>query len=106
MVWFILVLAGICEIAWAVALKYSDGFTRPLPSVCTALAMVASVVLLGLALRQLPLGIAYAVWTGIGMVGAALLGILLFGESADPWRLVCIGLIVGGIVGLKLLAPT
>jgi quaternary ammonium compound-resistance protein SugE len=90
------------EIGWAVGLKYAEGFTRLWPSLGTAAPMVLSVVLLGLALHALPLGTAYAVWTGVGTVGTALLGIALFHESADPLRLVCIGLIVVGIAGLKL----
>lgn len=103
MAWFILLLAGLLEIGWAVGLKYTDGFTRPLPTALTLLSMVASVGLLGLALRALPLGTAYAVWTGIGTVGTALLGIVLFGDPATAARLLCIGLIVAGILGLKLL---
>ncbi|MET7244170.1 quaternary ammonium compound efflux SMR transporter SugE [Methylobacterium sp. EM32] len=104
MAWILLLVAGLFEIGWAVGLKYTDGFTRPLPSLLTGLSMVASVVLLGMALRTLPVGTAYAVWTGIGTVGTALLGIALFGEPATAARLACIGLIVAGIVGLKLLA--
>ena len=102
MAWFILLVAGLFEIGWAVGLKYSDGFTRLWPSLGTVAAMAASLGLLGLALRSLPLGTAYAVWTGVGTVGTALLGIALLGDSADPLRLICIGLIVAGIVGLKL----
>jgi quaternary ammonium compound-resistance protein SugE len=98
-------VAGLLEVGWAVGLKYTEGFTRPLPTFVTAAAMVASLGLLGLALRSLPLGTAYAVWTGIGATGTALLGVLLFQESADPLRLLCIGLIVAGIVGLKLVTP-
>ena len=104
MAWFILFVAGLFEIGWAIGLKYSDGFTRPWPTAVTAVSMVASVVLLGLALRTLPLGTAYAVWTGIGTVGTALLGIYLFADPATALRLGCIGLIVAGIVGLKLVA--
>jgi quaternary ammonium compound-resistance protein SugE len=100
--WVILIAAGLCEIGWAVGLKYSDGFTRLWPSLGTAGAMALSLGLLGLALRDLPLGTAYAVWTGVGTLGTALLGIALFGESPDPLRLSCIGLILAGIVGLKL----
>lgn len=100
--WIILLVAGICEVAWAVGLKYTEGFSRLWPSVATVLAMIVSVVLLGWALRTLPLGTAYAVWTGIGAVGTAILGMVLFGESREVARLVCIGLIVAGIVGLKL----
>jgi quaternary ammonium compound-resistance protein SugE len=102
MSWIILAIAGILEIGWAVGLKYTDGFTRLWPSLATATAMVLSIALLGLALRQLPLGTAYAVWTGIGTVGTALFGIFVLRESADPLRLLCIALIVAGIAGLKL----
>ncbi len=105
MPWLFLFGAGIFEIAWALGLKYTDGFTRLWPSVGTAASLVVSFVLLGLALRDLPLGTAYAVWTGIGTVGTAVLGIALFGEPSDALRLVCIGLILAGIVGLKLFAP-
>lgn len=101
--WFYLFLAGLFEIVWAVGLKYSEGFTRFLPSAVTLLAMLISVVLLGLALKTLPLGTAYAIWTGIGTVGTAILGMILFGDAATAMRLFCIGLIVAGIVGLKLL---
>jgi quaternary ammonium compound-resistance protein SugE len=104
MEWTMLAVAGLFEVAWAVGLKYTDGFTRWWPSVGTALAMVVSVVLLALAMRTLPVGTAYAVWTGIGAVGTALLGIALFGEPATFARLGCIVLIVAGIVGLKLTA--
>ncbi len=103
--WGVLLLAGCCEVAWAVGLKYTEGFSRLWPSVGTVTAMVASVVLLGLSLRVLPLGTAYAAWTGIGAVGTALLGMVLFGESREVARLVCIALIVAGIVGLKLVSP-
>jgi quaternary ammonium compound-resistance protein SugE len=102
MTWVILFIAGLFEIGWAVGLKYTDGFTRLWPTVATAVALVASMSLLGLALRALPLGTAYAVWTGIGSVGTAVLGIVLFREPATAMRLTCIGLIVVGIVGLKL----
>ncbi|MCB1882900.1 MAG: quaternary ammonium compound efflux SMR transporter SugE [Geminicoccaceae bacterium] len=101
MAWTILFLAGLCEIAWAVGLKYSDSFTRLWPSLATIVALVASMVLLGVALRSLPLGTAYAVWTGIGAVGALILGIFLFDESAALPRLFFAGLIVVGILGLK-----
>jgi len=99
-----LAVAGLFEVAWAVGLKYTDGFSRWWPSVGTALAMAVSVVLLALAMRTLPVGTAYAVWTGIGAVGTALLGIALFDEPATFARLGCIALIVAGIVGLKLTA--
>ena len=100
--WLILVLAGLFEVIWAVGLKFTDGFTRLWPSVGTVAAMIVSVILLGLALKSLPLGTAYAVWTGIGTLGTVILGIWFFGEPADPVRLFCIGLIVAGIVGLKI----
>jgi quaternary ammonium compound-resistance protein SugE len=102
--WAMLAVAGLFEVAWAVGLKYTEGFSRWWPSVGTALAMAVSVVLLALAMRTLPVGTAYAVWTGIGAVGTALLGIALFGEPATFARLGCIVLIVAGIVGLKLTA--
>jgi len=102
MAWFVLVAAGLLEIGWAIGLKYTEGFTRLVPSALTLAAMVASIILLGLALKSLPIGTAYAVWTGIGAVGTAVLGIALFGEPATAARLASIGLIVAGIVGLKL----
>ena len=101
MAWAVLFLAGLFEIAWVIGLKYTAGFTRLWPTVVTAVALVASIGLLGIALRTLPLGTAYAVWTGIGSVGTALLGIVLFREPATALRLLCIALIVAGIVGLK-----
>ena len=103
--WLILFIAGLCEVGWAVGLKYTEGFSRLGPSAATIVAMVASVALLGWALKVLPLGTAYAVWTGIGAVGTAIFGIMLFGESKEVARLVSIGLIVAGIVGLKLMTP-
>ena len=103
--WLILLVAGICEVAWAVGLKYTEGFSRLWPSVATVTAMIVSVALLGWSLKTLPLGTAYAVWTGIGAVGTAILGMVLFNESREVMRLVCIGLIVAGIVGLKLVTP-
>jgi quaternary ammonium compound-resistance protein SugE len=102
MSWVVLFVAGLLEIGWAVGLKYSEGFTRLWPSVGTAVALAGSMGLLGVALRTLPLGTAYAVWTGIGTVGTAVLGIVLFREPATTLRLVCIAMIVAGIVGLKL----
>lgn len=102
MAWVYLLLAGLLEIAWAVGLKYTEGFTRLWPSLWTGAAMVASMLLLAVAVRTLPIGTAYAVWTGIGAVGTALLGIVLFGEPRDAARLLCVLLIVAGIVGLKL----
>ncbi|WP_375540008.1 quaternary ammonium compound efflux SMR transporter SugE [Rugamonas brunnea] len=100
--WLILILAGLLEVAWAVGLKYTAGFTRPVPSVLTLLAMAGSVGLLGLALRHLPLGTAYAIWTGIGTVGTVIFGIIVLGEPASVVRLACIAMIVAGILGLKL----
>ena len=102
MAWVVLFVAGLLEIGWAVGLKYTAGFTRLWPTVATAVALLASMGLLGVALRTLPLGTAYAVWTGIGTVGTAVLGIVLFREPATAMRLLCIALIVAGIVGLKL----
>lgn len=104
MAWLILVVAGLFEVGWAIGLKYTDGFTRPWPTTATVTAMVISVGLLGLAVRSLPVGTAYAVWTGIGAVGTVALGIVLFDEPANVARLACVGLIVAGIVGLKLTA--
>uniref|UniRef100_UPI0035ADAA7C quaternary ammonium compound efflux SMR transporter SugE n=1 Tax=Hylemonella sp. TaxID=2066020 RepID=UPI0035ADAA7C len=104
MAWMILVVAGLFEIGWAIGLKYTEGFTRLWPSVGTVTAMVLSVGLLGLAMRTLPVGTAYAVWTGIGALGTVILGIVLFGEPATVARLICVGLILAGIVGLKLTA--
>src|SRR5215210_7523326 len=104
MSWIYLVIAGLLEIVWAVGLKYTAGFTRVLPSVITVAAMIASVWFLALALRTIPVGTGYAVWTGIGAVGTAILGIVLFAEPATTARLACIGLIVAGIVGLKLVS--
>jgi quaternary ammonium compound-resistance protein SugE len=102
MAWTVLFLAGLLEIGWAIGLKYTEGFTRLVPSVLTLASMAGSVILLALALKTLPIGTAYAVWTGIGAVGTALLGIVLFGEPTATLRLASIGLIVAGIVGLKL----
>ncbi|AGU48954.1 small multidrug resistance family protein [Variovorax paradoxus B4] len=102
MAWIVLLVAGLLEMGWAIGLKYTEGFTRFWPSVGTAISMVLSVVLLGWAMRSLPVGTAYAVWTGIGAVGTVILGIVLFHEPANAARLVCVGLIVAGILGLKL----
>ena len=104
MAWLYLLLAGLLEVSWAIGLKYTDGFTRLLPSIWTIGSMVASILFLGLALKTLPVGTAYAVWTGIGAVGVAILGIILFAEPANALRLGSIALIVGGIVGLKLVS--
>lgn len=103
--WLMLAAAGALEIVWAVGLKYTDGFTKTGPSTIVIAAMVASMWLLAQAARDLPIGTAYAVWTGIGAVGAALLGMMLFGESASAMRLACIALIIAGIIGLKLATP-
>lgn len=105
MAWVALFVAGLFEVGWAVGLKYTEGFTRLGPTLLTAAALVLSMGLLGVAVRTLPLGTAYAVWTGIGTIGTAALGVLLFGEAATAARLVCIGLILAGIVGLKLVSP-
>jgi quaternary ammonium compound-resistance protein SugE len=102
--WFYLVIAGLLEIVWAIGLKYAEGFTRLVPSIVTLAAMIASVWFLALALRAIPVGTGYAVWTGIGAIGTALLGMVLFAEPATAARLACIGLIVAGIVGLKLVS--
>jgi quaternary ammonium compound-resistance protein SugE len=105
MTWLMLLVAGLFEVAWAIGLKYTHGFTRLVPSAATLAAMTASVVLLALAMRTLPVGTAYAVWTGIGALGTVILGIALFDEPATVARLACIALIVIGIVGLKLVTP-
>ncbi len=105
MAWVYLFIAGLLEIGWAVGLKYTHGFTRLTPSVLTLVSMAGSMGMLGLALRQLPLGTAYAVWTGIGTVGTAIAGMILLGEPSGALRLGCIALIVAGIFGLKLLTP-
>jgi quaternary ammonium compound-resistance protein SugE len=102
MAWVVLVIAGLFEVGWAIGLKYTEGFTRPWPSVATAAAMAVSIGLLGWAMRTLPVGTAYAVWTGIGAVGTVALGVALFGEPATVSRLACVVLILAGIVGLKL----
>lgn len=105
MAWTYLLLAGLFEIGFAIGLKHTHGFTRLWPSVATALAAAVSLWLLTQALKTLPVGTAYAVWTGIGAIGVAILGIVLFAESASPARLLCIGLIVAGVIGLKLVSP-
>jgi len=101
----VLLLAGLLEVGWAIGLKYTEGFSRLGPSIWTVLAMVASLGLLGIALKSLPVGTAYAIWTGVGTVGTAILGMVLFGESTAALRLACIGLIVAGIIGLKVVTP-
>ncbi len=103
--WALLILAGLFEVCWAIGLKYSHGFTRLGPSIWTVVTMAISVALLALALRTLPVGTGYAVWTGIGTVGAAILGVVLFSEPVTLLRLACIGLIVGGIIGLRVTTP-
>lgn len=104
MAWIYLFAAGLFEIGWAVGMKYTYGFTRLVPSLLTVASMAVSLGLLGLALKTLPLGTAYAIWTGIGTIGTVILGIVLFAEPADALRLACIGLIVAGILGLKLVS--
>ena len=106
MAWVLLTLAGLLEIVWAVGLKYTDGFTRLWPSALTIAAMIGSVYLLALAVRTIPIGTGYAVWTGIGAVGVAILGMVLFGEPKDALRIGSILLIVAGIAGLKLVTPS
>ena len=105
MAWIILFIAGLFEIGWAVGLKFTEGFTRPVPIALTAVSFAASLGLLGWALKSLPLGTAYAVWTGVGAVGTAIVGVLVFKEPATAARLVCLALIVSGILGLKLFTP-
>ena len=104
MAWMILIVAGLFEVSWAIGLKYTAGFTRLIPSIFTVSAMIISMGLLGLAARDLPIGTAYAVWTGIGTVGAVLLGVALFAEPVSGVRLLCVALILTGIVGLRLLS--
>ena len=104
MSWVILAIAGLFEVGWAIGLKYTQGFTRPWPTALTVVSMVASVVLLGIAMKELPVGTSYAVWTGIGTIGTAVLGIALFGDSASAARIACLALIAGGIVGLKVVS--
>jgi quaternary ammonium compound-resistance protein SugE len=103
--WIVLFFAGLAEIGWVIGLKYSEGFTRNVASTITVIFLGASMLLLGEAVKSLPIGTAYAVWTGIGAIGAAVAGLMLFGESANPMRLLCIGLIVAGVAGLKLSTP-
>jgi len=103
MSWFILVLAGLAEIGWALGMKYTEGFTRLWPSLGTVASMAISVALLGIAVKSLPLGVAYAVWTGIGIIGTAIGGAVLLGEPMSVGQLLCVGLILAGIIGLKIL---
>lgn len=103
--WIILILAGLFEIGWAIGLKYTEGFTRLWPTVGTVLAMVFSLGLLGIAMKSLPVGTAYAAWVGVGSIGTAILGIVLFGEPANAGRLISLALILAGIIGLKLATP-
>ena len=105
MPWFLLLIAGLLEVGWAIGLKYTEGFTRPVPSILTLAAMAGSVVLLGVAMKSLPVGTSYAVWVGVGAVGTAILGMILFHEPATAGRIASLGLIVAGIVGLKLATP-
>ena len=105
MAWIILIIAGLFEVAWAIGLKYTEGFTRLWPTVWTVLAMMASPWLLGMAMKTLPVGTAYAIWVGVGAVGTVVLGIVLLGEPANALRLISVGLIVAGLVGLKLATP-
>lgn len=105
MAWAVLVLAGLFEVGWAIGLKYTEGFTRLWPTVGTVASMIVSLWLLGIAVKALPVGTAYSVWVGVGAVGTVILGIVLFGEPANPGRMVSVALIVAGIVGLKLAAP-
>jgi len=106
MTWIILVLAGLFEIGWAIGLKYTDGFSRFWPTAWTLLAMLISLGLLGIAIKTLPVGTAYSIWVGVGAVGTVILGIVLFGEPANLGRLISLGLIIAGLVGLKLTMPT
>lgn len=105
MAWFLLLIAGLMEVGWAIGLKYTQGFTRFWPSALTLAAMIASVVMLGIAMKTLPVGTSYAVWVGIGAVGTAILGMILFHEPATAGRLISLGLILAGIIGLKLATP-
>lgn len=106
MAWLLLVLAGIFEVGWAIGLKYTQGFTRLWPSIWTVLAMAISLGLLGIAMKSLPIGTAYSIWVGVGAVGTVFLGILLFGEPASVARMLSVGLIIAGIIGLKLASPS
>ena len=101
MSWFILVLAGLLEVCWAILLNYTNGFTKPFLSACTLITLLFSIVLLSIAMKELPVGSAYAVWTGIGVIGTVIIGILFFGESASIGKLCCLGLIISGVLGIK-----
>jgi len=103
--WIILVIAGLFEMAWAIGLKYTEGFTRLWPTVWTVAAMIISLWLLGIAMKSLPVGTAYTIWVGVGAVGTVILGIVLFGEPANPARIISVALIIAGIIGLKLATP-
>jgi quaternary ammonium compound-resistance protein SugE len=105
MAWLVLILAGCFEVGWAIGLKYTEGFSRPWPTLWTVSAMIVSVWLLGIAMKSLPVGTAYSVWVGVGAVGTVILGIVLFSEPANPARLISVGLIIAGIIGLKLATP-
>ena len=105
MPWILLVLAGLFEVGWAIGLKYTDGFPKPLPTVATIAAMAISLGLLGIAMKSLPVGTAYAIWVGVGAVGTVILGIVLFNEPTNPLRLISVGFIIAGLVGLKLASP-
>lgn len=105
MAWITLVVAGLFEVGWAIGLKYTEGFTRLLPTIWTVLAMVVSIWLLGIAMKSFPVGTAYSVWVGVGAVGTVILGIVLFGEPSNPARLISVALIIAGIIGLKLATP-
>lgn len=105
MVWIIIVIAGLFEVGWAIGLKYTEGFTRLWPTVGTVLSMIISLWLLGIAMKSLPVGTAYAIWVGVGAVGTVVLGIVLLGEPANAARLISVALIIAGIVGLKLSTP-
>jgi quaternary ammonium compound-resistance protein SugE len=106
MPWLILIIAGLFEVAWAIGLKYTEGFTRPWPTFGTVAAMIVSVWLLGVAMKSLPVGTSYAVWVGVGAIGTAILGIVLFDEPSNAGRLVSLGLVLAGIIGLKLATPS
>ena len=105
MAWVILVVAGLCEVGWAIGLKYTEGFTRLGPTLWTAFSMLISLWLLGIAMQSLPIGTAYSIWVGVGAVGTVILGVVVLGEPANTARMVSVGLIIAGIIGLKLATP-